>query len=371
MSTEVVVNLHIHTPISDGSYRYNQIAEAAISNGIDAVIITDHNVWVKGAEKVYQKNGKRVLLLVGEEVHNQVRQPQKSHLLVMDANRELANFASDPQQLIDSVRHAGGLSFIAHPFDPASPAVHEPDISWEDWDAFGFNGLEIWNGFSEFKSRIKSIFHAVYYVFSPSLIPQAPLPQTLQKWDELLLNGSQIVAVGGSDSHGLPYRIGPFKRTIFPYEYHFKCINNHLILTDELTGELGHDRQEIYRALREGHAFIGYDLPAPTRGFRFIASGLDGTVMMGDKILLKNGVTFKIKLPIPAECVLIKDGKPLKRWFQRDLCTYVTNETGVYRVEVYLPFLGQRRGWIFSNPIYVREPEGRKKRDSFTRFDRE
>jgi hypothetical protein len=27
---------------------------------------------------------------------------------------------------------------------------------------------------------------------------------------------------------------------------------------------------------------------------------------------------------------------------------------GVYRVEAYIEFKGKRRGWIFSNPIYVK-----------------
>ncbi|MGB9586129.1 MAG: hypothetical protein ACPL7A_01765, partial [Anaerolineales bacterium] len=73
----------------------------------------------------------------------------------------------------------------------------------------------------------------------------------------------------------------------------------------------------------------------------------------GQKIPLQNGVTFKIKLPYAAECILVKNGVPHKRWVQRDSCTYIANEAGVYRVEAYLHYLGQRRGWIFSNPIYV------------------
>jgi hypothetical protein len=34
--------------------------------------------------------------------------------------------------------------------------------------------------------------------------------------------------------------------------------------------------------------------------------------------------------------------------------TYIATEPGVYRVEVWRNFLGRKRGWIFSNPIYVR-----------------
>ncbi|MHB1120566.1 MAG: hypothetical protein ACYC11_10945, partial [Bellilinea sp.] len=33
---------------------------------------------------------------------------------------------------------------------------------------------------------------------------------------------------------------------------------------------------------------------------------------------------------------------------------YITKEPGVYRVESYIRYLGKLRGWIFSNPIYLR-----------------
>jgi len=31
---------------------------------------------------------------------------------------------------------------------------------------------------------------------------------------------------------------------------------------------------------------------------------------------------------------------------------------GVFRVEAAIPFKGRPRGWIYSNPIYVRPPRG-------------
>jgi hypothetical protein len=49
----------------------------------------------------------------------------------------------------------------------------------------------------------------------------------------------------------------------------------------------------------------------------------------------------------------LKDGKTIKTWLNKDSCTHITTEPGVYRVEAYLDYLGIRRGWIFSNPIYV------------------
>ncbi len=51
---EIVVNLHMHTRYSDGSGTHKDIAHAAIKSGLDAVIVTDHNVLVQGMEGYYQ-----------------------------------------------------------------------------------------------------------------------------------------------------------------------------------------------------------------------------------------------------------------------------------------------------------------------------
>ncbi len=39
---------------------------------------------------------------------------------------------------------------------------------------------------------------------------------------------------------------------------------------------------------------------------------------------------------------------------KRSTYGYNATEPGVYRVEAYIRYKGRRRGWIFSNPIYIR-----------------
>lgn len=357
---EILVNLHMHTPYSDGHATHAEIAQAALKAGIDAVIVTDHNVWVDGPEDYYRAGECKVLLLVGEEIHDQARDPQKNHLLVFGARRELATLAYEPQRLLDGVARAGGLSFLAHPHDPAAPAVGETDITWDDWSVQGYTGIELWNGFSEFKMLIKSKLHAIYYAYNPDLIGHGPDPRTLKKWDELLAEGRKVVAIGGSDAHAIPARLGPLRRTLFPYEWHFRTVNTHVLAPRALSGDVAEDGQMILEAMRQGHVFVGYDLPAPTRGFqvrahgKHLASPTDVEVGMGDEISARNGVTFQIHLPLVTECHLLKDGRPVKTWTKRENCTYITSEPGIYRVEVYIQYRGKRRGWIFSNPIYVR-----------------
>lgn len=351
---EIVVNLHMHTRYSDGSGTHKEIAQAALKAGVDVVIVTDHNVLVQGVEGYYRSGPNRVLLLVGQEVHDQARNPQKNHLLVFNANRDVATFAPDPQRLVDAVREAEGMSFIAHPSDPAAPVFGEGDISWERWDVSGFTGLELWNGLSELKVHLKSKAHGIFYAYFPQFIGHGPLPEVLRKWDELLLDGRRIVAVGGSDAHAWPHSMGPLTRVIFPYEFHFKAINTHVFIPEPLSGDSAVDRRLVYDALENGRCFIGYDLAAPTKGFIFKAQGREKSVLMGEELPAQGGVTLQIRLPSLAECCLIKDGQVYKKWQHGDNFAHITTAPGIYRVEAYRRYLGRRVGWIFSNPIYIR-----------------
>lgn len=350
---ELTVNLHMHTVYSDGSGTHADLARAALKSGVDVLLVTDHNTWVQGMDQYHRAGKERVLLLCGEEIHDQDRDPQKNHLLVFGANRELSPLADDPQALINAVRASGGICFIAHPVDPPLPAFGEDDISWVNWEVRGFTGIELWNGFSELKSIVKGKVGGLFYAYFPEAIARGPLPETLAIWDRLLADGQKTVAVGGSDAHARRMSLGPLRRVIFPYEYHFSSVNTHVLIPHPLLGEIEADKKMIYEAMAAGHCFVGYDLPASTRGFRFSAQGREHTALMGDEIKADGSVTLQANLPAQAEVCLLKDGTVIRRARGQAL-THVTDEPGVYRVEAYRRYLGRRRGWIFSNPIYVR-----------------
>jgi hypothetical protein len=357
---EILVNLHMHTHYSDGGGRHEDIANAAIEAGVDVVIVTDHNILVQDMEGYCQRDDKRVLVLVGEEIHDPTRLPQKSHLLVFGASKELAHYAAKPQNLIDQVVKAGGLAFLAHPHDDPLKAFGEDDISWADWDVRGYHGIELWNGFSELKriighrGRLRGKLEGLYYAYFPEVMARGPDPRTLKKWDELTGKGQKVAAIGGSDAHAIPMRMGPLRRTIFPYLFHFRAINTHLMLDAPLSGELERDRRVVLDALKIGRGFIGYDLPYPTRGFRFSAQWTEGVANMGEEIRVSRGATFQVRMPIKAECRLLRDGEPIRVWKNQEICAHIDSRPGVYRVECYLEYLGRQRGWVFSNPIYAR-----------------
>lgn len=352
---EYAGNPHMHTPYSDGELYHADIAKAAVAAGLDFVIVTDHNVRVAGVEGYHydDKSGRRVLLLVGEEVHDPRRSPQANHMLVYGAEGGLAPYAPHPQGLIDEVNGRQASSYLAHPVDPAAPEFGEDSLAWLDWDIRGYTGIELWNYMSEFKSHLSSRANGWRVAMNPERAISGPFPETLALWDKLLREGSRVRVIGGADAHGHTYAAGPFKRIVFSYEYLFRCVNTHVLTTMPLNGDFERDKQLVLNALRDGLAFVGYDLPASTRGFQFIAQGHNTSAVMGDWLRLGHGVTLQIVLPRPAQMRLIRDGEVLLDEFEGTHRTFIANQTGAYRVEAYLPFHGKKRGWIFSNPIFI------------------
>ena len=342
---EIAGNLHMHTPFSDGEWYHDQIAGAAAAAGLDFVVVTDHNAWVQGPEG-YHGN---VLVLVGEEVHDNRRQPQANHMLIYGADAEMCLHAESPQGLIDAARARGALTFLAHPIDPPLRFIGEEGLDWVDWDVEGYTGIELWNYMSEFKGRIPNRLIALWNAFSPQRAIRGPFRQVLAIWDNLLAQGRRMAAIGGADAHGGTYALGPISRTVFPYEYLFRCVNMHLLIERPLGGDVATDKQSIYAALAQGRGWIGYDLLGSTRGFKFTARSMANTAGIGDDLKRAAAVTFEVETPASARIRLIRSGHGVVARSGGRTLKYTTADAGAYRAEV----TRRGRGWIYSNPIYV------------------
>jgi len=218
---ELVGNLHIHTTHSDGSADHATLAQVAAEIGLDFLVVTDHNVYLGQAQGWYGP----VLLLVGEEVHDPAHS-QCSHYLAFNTREEMAPFANAPQRLIDAVRGRGGVGFIAHPYEHSGRYIREPEINWVDWRVAGYDGLEIWNYMSEFKSYLVNPVVTLLAAYAPKMFISGPYPETLAKWDDLLGN-DKVWAIGGTDAHGTTYRLGPLRRQVFSYQHLFAMLNTH------------------------------------------------------------------------------------------------------------------------------------------------
>ncbi|MEJ2558379.1 MAG: CehA/McbA family metallohydrolase [Anaerolineae bacterium] len=352
---EIIGNFHMHTHYSDGVGTHQDLAMAAAQAGLDVIVVTDHNVWVEGKEGWYAhaETGKEVLLLMGEEVHDEERSPRVNHYLCLGVEREVCQYGSRPQELINAVKQYGGLGFIAHPIERAAPLFDEPEIPWVDWDVMGFIGIELWNYMSEFKSLLSTKPAAVFAAFFPSLLITGPFRETLALWDKLLRNGAKVVAIGAADAHANVYSLGPLKRPVFPYDYLFRAVNTHLLLDEPLSRDATAAKAQVLDALQAGHVFVAYDLAGDARGFRFTATSSRETVSMGDEMHPNGPLTLEVTSPLAADMRLLKDGREVARARGHGLA-YATNEPGVFRVEAYRRYRIKPRGWVFSNPIYIR-----------------
>ena len=346
--------LHIHTNYSDGNATHRKLVDIALQAGLDGIITTDHNIWVNGLEGYYGEKKQKTMLIVGEEVHDRALNPPGNHLLVIGAEKELSPFASDPQKLIDQINRHAGLSFLAHPIEDPLERFNERAFPWHRFDINQFTGIELWNQMSEFKSVSQSLFSALVNALFPKRMSIGPLERTLTLWDDLIAEKKRpIVAIGGVDAHEIIKNIGPIKIKLYPYLHHFQSVTTHILTEKASSGNFNEDKKSTLEALRTGHCFVAYDLPHPTDGFRFSANTDDGHFIMGDRVKITGGLTFQIRLPQKNLCRLFKDGKVVKEWADREVCTHITTERGTYRVEAYIPYKGKIRGWIFSNPIYA------------------
>ena len=360
---EYTANFHQHTTASDGAGTHQGVIKAGAEAKLDIMVFTDHNIYVPGIEGWHGET----LALMGSEINDTRLKPEINHYLCLGIDRDLNEYAADPQALIDAVKSCGGAGFIAHPFERPALRFGEEAIPWLNWGVRGYAGLEIWNYMSEVKSVLTGRLRAVRVAYAPDAFITAPFPDTLAHWDRLTQRGQKVVAIGGSDAHGLTYKMGPFRRTLFPYPYLFKAVRTHLLLEAPLAKEVSRARQQVLDALRQGHCFIAYDLIGDTTGFRFTAAGAEGQILFtpvepanqagqGDEISRGELKLLQLAVSTPgrAEIRLLKDGVIVAQSRGQSL-TYIASTPGVYRVECYKVYKTRWRGWIYSNPIYVRE----------------
>jgi hypothetical protein len=143
-------------------------------------------------------------------------------------------------------------------------------------------------------------------------------------------------------------------RIFYPYEFLFRTVNTHILLADPMSRDVDQARQQIREALALGHCFVGYDLPASTRGFTFTGISGDNQVIMGDTLKLQKTATLSVSSPHRARLRLLKNGQVIAQTKGKVL-EYQIDQPGVYRVEAHRRYWGWRRGWVYTNPIYVKQ----------------
>ena len=341
---DIACVVHLHSLYSDGTGTVREIARAARRARADVVLLTDHDTLEARRRGEEGWHGD-VLVLVGEEVSPR----RRNHYLAFDIEEPIRHKGLDAAGICEAVRDAGGFGFAAHPFSRGSPRFKRAvGMPFEALDCDAIHGIELWSFVNDTAEGATSIREIARFVTMPSRALEHPPERNMRAWDELC-RSRRVVAIGGLDAHQFGKRVGPFVPVrVMSYRRSFRQIRTHVLSEEPLTRELGHDRAQIYDALRQGRCYIAVDAVAPARGFAFEAEDLPmGAEAAADRRILRT------RTPLPARLRLLRDGREIATRDGTALDQEV-EAPGVYRVEAHRRARGRERTWILSNPIYLR-----------------
>jgi hypothetical protein len=331
--------VHVHSTHSDGTGTVPEIAAAAARDAADVVLLTDHDTLAarRAGEEGWHGD---VLVLVGEEVTPKDR----DHFLAFGLDREVSRNQS-AAGIVSDVVSRGGFGFAAHPFSHGSPRFSRVRaMPWTDFDCEQIDGLEVWSFVTDTGEKLESLADAARFVLAPERVLDHPPAHNLAEWDRLCQK-RRVVGIAGIDAHQIGIRVGervPVR--LMSYARSFRFLRTHVLCSEPVSGELEHDRDQVFDALRAGRCYMAVESLGPPRGFMFSA----GELPVGAEAAF-DGQTLTVTVPKPAKLRLIKDGQPIAE-HEGTAFEHRTSEAGVYRVEAHL---GDRT-WILSNPIYLR-----------------
>ncbi|QKE75794.1 PHP domain-containing protein [Arthrobacter citreus] len=294
-------DLHTHSVHSDGKYTLREKADIATKAGLDFVALTDHNVVSQNES--YPRDVS-TLFIPGMELTT-----NWGHLNLLGVADPVCDFrVQNMEELhirLKEARENGAHISLNHPYCR--------NTGWRlDWN-FDYDWVEVWNGPWREENE-----------------------DALTWWQEQLISGKRLVAVGGSDVH----RPDPYVVHGMPTTW---------VYSKSLTSN------EILKAIDKGHVVLSYSPEGP-----FISLTC-GNYMTGDVCQEQNQpVLISVKGTKHSDVVKVisNDGIELEVMVedhkgQFDL-TIDKGERTFYRVEVwrYFPEVNSRLLAALSNPIY-------------------
>lgn len=327
--------VHVHSTHSDGTGTVPEIARAAARAGADVVLLTDHDTLAarRAGEEGWHGN---VLLLVGEEV----TPPNRDHFLAFGLERE-TNARQPAAGICASVAEGGGFGFAAHPFSSGSQRFSRmAGMPWTDIDCDALAGLEVWSFVTDTAEAIGSIPEIVSFIASPGRTLRHPPARNLAEWDRLCQE-RRVVGIAGIDAHQIGIRVRdrvPLR--LMSYARSFRHLRTHVLCEEPPSGELEHDRDQVFDALRSGRCYMAVESLGSPRGFSFDH--------MGEELGFGRQ-TLRASVPKPAKLRLVRNGELIEELSGSEL-EHEADLPGVYRIEAHL----DGRTWILSNPVYLR-----------------
>ncbi|GAX90060.1 CehA/McbA family metallohydrolase [Effusibacillus lacus] len=296
-------DLHVHSEHSDGTYSLWEKARRIEAIGLDFVALTDHNTVSQNFS--YPKDSP-VIFIPGMELTT-----NSGHCNLYGVEDPLQDFrVTSMEELHERIREArekGAKISLNHPYCP--------NCGWK-WDfSVDHDWVEVWNG------------------------PWRPSnQQTLNWWQEQLVSGRRLVAVGGSDTHG-------------PHHSIKYGMPTNWVFSESRTSE------GILDAIDRGHVFLSFSPEGPIIDLHC------GSYMIGDMVESPTSdVRMTVTHLLQGDIVKIISNRGVEDEIVVDEDTGVCEKTWTaedryfYRVEVWR-YLQEIENWLvaaLSNPIYFR-----------------
>lgn len=229
-------DFHMHTVYSDGKYTPTEQVEHALSQQLDFIFFSDHNTDTSNAIVGAVQAQIAPNLLIGRAIEVTTRSGHWQAVgLDRDQNIEWRYTPTDDPGFAaaaEQVHKAGGFVSVNHPF-AACPACNW-SLDWDHNDA-----VEVWNNVWDSTDE-----------------------QSVQKWQELLVAGKMLTAIGGSDSHSPP------------------SING---LPTTVVKARGRSQAAIVEGVRAARAYL-VEGPGMELAFKVQGSSLAAPAEIGDKL---------------------------------------------------------------------------------------
>ena len=345
--------MHVHSFLGGHSTgTFEELTSAANANGLDFVVMTEHYEHHYDTSAL-TLNGRfdGTLFVNGQEVDTN----DGGRFLLLPGTPEAPTFAKmDSRSFLEKIRSEGRLAINNYP-DRNRSGVTD------------FNGMEAYSLHINAKRMNK--FTAVFDIlWSFGSYPGATYATYFRKNEDYLkrydaiAGEKRLLLTAGVDAHSNKgyYLIADdegnrhFGIKIDPFEVVFRLVRMHVLLEEGTPLS----RETLIEALRQGHAFIGFDVLGDTTGFSFVAENGSERRIMGDEIAMGRAVTLSATAPGTANFVFYRNGEPVGEFSGVAEASFTADKPGAYRVEVYRNELGEPfdrdAPWIMSNPIYVR-----------------
>lgn len=337
--------IHCHSDYSDGRATYSEVILAARQAGLDYLIMNDHDTLQplhEGKEGWYGGT----FLLIGVEIS-----PATNHYLSLGVV-EVPNRNWPAQEYIDFTKRAGGVGFLAHPFDTDCPLLGIPRYDWTDWTVSGFTGMEIWNFLSSWSGLCRGVSSGTRALLRMWHLLPGPSDAAMAKWDELTMT-RPVVGIGGVDAHSLRVQLHHLTLTGLTHRQMFDTVRTNLFLDVPMSADREGARRQIIDALRRGRCCIIDAGHGFFRGFFFRGEASRQVYQMGEEAVYSGPVTLTAGLPAAGKIILYRNGQVIRK-AQGASFSFAAEERGVYRAEGYREADTVLRPWFISNPIYLR-----------------